>query len=94
MIAAHLRPAPFPFTAIFQNGPRRQGFASPRKSGAPLTAPGRSENLSQTRERGHMQSPNHSPCAASRGRPDHLMHSLPTSEIRPPPVDDVNKLQA
>jgi hypothetical protein len=26
-----------------QNGPRRQGFASPRKNRAPLTAPGRSE---------------------------------------------------
>lgn len=36
-------PAPFPFWSIFQNGPRRQGFASPRKTGAPLTAPGRSE---------------------------------------------------
>src|SRR5437870_11013336 len=36
-------PAPFPFSSMFQNGPRRQGFASPRKSGAPLTAPGRSE---------------------------------------------------
>lgn len=36
--------APFPFISIFRNGPRRQGFASPRKSSAPLTAPGRSEN--------------------------------------------------
>ena len=51
------RTAPFPFTAIFQNGPRHQGSASPRKTGAPLTAPGRSENLSQTRERGRVQSP-------------------------------------
>lgn len=33
-------PAPFPFSSIFQNGPRRQGFAPPRKTGAPLTAPG------------------------------------------------------
>jgi len=48
--------APFPFTARFQNGPRRQGSASPRKTGAPLTAPGRSENVSQLRERGRMQS--------------------------------------
>jgi hypothetical protein len=32
------RTAPFPFTLMFQNGPRRQGFASPRKPGAPLTA--------------------------------------------------------
>jgi len=36
-------PAPFPFISIFQNGPRRQGFAPPRKTRAPLTAPGRSE---------------------------------------------------
>jgi hypothetical protein len=36
-------PAPFPFTSIFQNGPRRQGFAPPRKTSAPLTAPGRAE---------------------------------------------------
>jgi Family of unknown function (DUF6088) len=26
-----------------QNGPRSQGFAAPRRNGAPLTAPGRSE---------------------------------------------------
>ncbi len=37
-------PARFPFCPMFQNGPRRQGFASPRKIGAPLTAPGRSED--------------------------------------------------
>jgi hypothetical protein len=46
MMARHAhapRQAPFPFIAIFRNGPRRQGFASPRKSSAPLTAPGRSE---------------------------------------------------
>ena len=35
-------PAPFPFSAIFPNGPRCQGFAAPRKTGAPWTAPGRS----------------------------------------------------
>src|SRR5262249_1624075 len=29
---------------ILQNGPRRQGSASPRKTSAPLTAPGRSTN--------------------------------------------------
>jgi len=34
---------PFPLSLQFQNGPRRQGFASPRKTRAPLTAPGRSE---------------------------------------------------
>jgi hypothetical protein len=36
------RPAPFPSSHTFQNGPRPQGSASPRKTGAPLTAPGRS----------------------------------------------------
>ena len=38
------RPAPFPSPQIVQNGPRRQGSASPRKNGAPLTAAGRSGN--------------------------------------------------
>jgi hypothetical protein len=37
--------APFPFISTFRNGPRRQGFAPPRSTRAPLTAPGRSENL-------------------------------------------------
>jgi len=36
------RPAPFPSSGIIQNGPRRQGSAPPRKTRAPLTAPGRS----------------------------------------------------
>jgi len=49
------RTAPFPFTLMFQNGPRRQGFASPRKPSAPLTAPGRSENFPMRRERGQTQ---------------------------------------
>jgi DNA replication protein DnaC len=40
------RPAPFPHNDAFQNGPRRQGSASPRKTSAPLTAPGRSETSS------------------------------------------------
>src|SRR5213076_1468806 len=47
----------FPFTSMFQNGPRRQAsapqtlfkpgkdFPPPRKNRAPLPAPGRSENL-------------------------------------------------
>ncbi len=39
------RTAPFPFTLMFQNGPRRQGCASPPKTGAPLTAAGRSEDF-------------------------------------------------
>jgi len=49
------RTAPFPFVPIFQNGPRRQGCASPRKTGAPLTAPVRSENFPMRRERGRLQ---------------------------------------
>jgi hypothetical protein len=46
------RTVPFPFTLMFQNGPRRQGFASPRKTGAPLTAPGRFRKLSQEKGKG------------------------------------------
>ena len=49
-------PAPFPSGSTFRNGPRRQGFAPPRKTRAPLTAPGRSEQLTYRRERGPMQS--------------------------------------
>lgn len=57
-------PAPFPFTASFQNGPRRPGcapqnlfkttkdFAPPRKNRVPWTAPGRSGDSSLRRERG------------------------------------------
>ena len=44
-------PAPFPSDSMFQNGPRCQGFASPRTNRAPLTAPGRSEDLPYMRER-------------------------------------------
>jgi len=50
------RPA-FPSPELFQNGPRRQGSAAPRKTGAPLTAPGRSENPTDMRERGSRKSP-------------------------------------
>ena len=50
-------PGPFPFGSKFRNGPRRQGFAPPRKNRAPLTAPGRSEELPRTRERGQTQRP-------------------------------------
>ena len=74
--------APFPFIPIFQNGPRRQGFAPPRKNSAPLTAPGRSENSSQRRERGQLQS--HYP-----RRPDSEIRSTESQ-----PLDDVNNLQA
>jgi len=51
-------PGPFPFRPKFRNGPRRQGFAPPRTNRAPLTAPGRSEEFPQRRERGQMQRPN------------------------------------
>ena len=37
---------PFPPQKCLQNGPRRQGSAAPRKTSAPLTAPGRSTRLS------------------------------------------------
>ena len=38
------RAAPFPSQDILQNGPRRQGSTASRKTSAPLTAPGRSDN--------------------------------------------------
>ena len=65
------RLAPFPFTSMFQNGPRPQGSAPenlfkptkdsppPRKNPAPLTAAGRSEDFPTRRERGQMQRPNY-----------------------------------
>src|ERR1035438_1671260 len=61
-------PAPFPFCAMFRNGPRPQGCVTenlfktrkdsppPRTNRAPLTAAGRSEDSTMTRERGLMQS--------------------------------------
>ena len=49
-------PARFPFGPTFRNGPRRQGSAAPRTNRAPLTAPGRSEDLAMRRESGLMQS--------------------------------------
>jgi hypothetical protein len=48
-------PARFPCAPSFQNGPRRQGFAPPRSTRAPLTAPGRSEEFPMKRESGQMQ---------------------------------------
>jgi hypothetical protein len=51
-------PGPFPFRSRFRNGPRRQGSAPPRKHRAPWTAPGRSEEFPQRRERGQTQRPN------------------------------------
>jgi hypothetical protein len=71
------RPAPFPFTSMFQNGPRRQRSAPenlfkpgkdsppPRTNRAPLAAAGRSEDLSMRRERGQMQSLNRSEFVAA-----------------------------
>ena len=44
-------PAAFPFRSSLHNGPRRQGFAAPRTTRAPLTAPGRSAEFTKTRER-------------------------------------------
>ena len=49
-------PARFPFSPMFQNGPRAQGFAAPRTNRAPLTAPGRSEDFPIRRESAQMQS--------------------------------------
>ncbi len=62
-------PAAFPFRSMFQNGPRRQGFASPRIPRAPLTAPGRSADLPVTRERRRIQRQNLSSSAALCGLP-------------------------
>jgi hypothetical protein len=57
-------PAPFPFTAIFRNGPRppgsapqnlfknRKDFSPPRTHRAPLTAPGRSEDFANEKGKG------------------------------------------
>ena len=43
---------PFPLRKPSQNGPRGQGFATPRRYGAPLTPPGRSEEaIPHKRER-------------------------------------------
>jgi len=49
-------PARFPFSLMFQNGPRCPGFATPRTNRAPWTAPGRSEDLPIRRESAQMQS--------------------------------------
>ncbi len=62
-------PAAFPFRSMFQNGPRRQGFASPRTNRAPWTAPGRSEDFPMTRERRRIQRQNLSSSAALCGLP-------------------------
>src|SRR5207249_2327292 len=47
----------FPSCRGSQNGPHREGFASPRNTGAPLTAAGRSERTPPSkRERGRVKS--------------------------------------
>jgi hypothetical protein len=43
--------APFLSHHILQNGPRRQGSATPRKTSAPWTAPGRSTDSTGMKER-------------------------------------------
>jgi len=43
---------PFFHTTILQNGPRRQGSAMPRKTSAPLTAPGRSTDSNRYERKG------------------------------------------
>ncbi len=104
--------APFPFTSMFQNGPRRQAFAPqnlfkpgkdfppPRANRAPLPAPGRSEDLPDRRERGPMQSQNHSASLAGCSLPlvgtaesKSLLEPFRNPKIRAPPVDDVNNLR-
>jgi hypothetical protein len=42
-VVGPVRETPFPLVRRFQNGPRSQGFASPRNNSAPLTAAGRSK---------------------------------------------------
>ena len=77
----NLQQAPFPFTTMFQNGPRRPGSAPqnlfktgkdsppPRPNRAPWTAAGRSEDFPTRRERGQMQRPNQLHFAALCGLP-------------------------
>jgi hypothetical protein len=63
---------PSPLPKPSQNGPRRPGSAAPRPNGAPLTAPGRSEeNLPDKRERrvGKFNDPASKHLATSPARP-------------------------
>jgi hypothetical protein len=46
------RSPPFLSHHILQNGPRRQGSAMPRKTSAPLTAPGRSTDSNRYERKG------------------------------------------
>jgi len=81
--------SPFPFIPIFQNGPRRPGSAPPRKTGAPWTAPGRSEHLPYRRERGQLQRQNHSQLEAVCRLP--MVGPEQKSAL---PLDHVNNFQA
>src|SRR5256884_8872164 len=63
MIRRPPRSTLFPYTTLFRScrgsetGPRREGSASPRNTGAPLTAAGRSERTPPSkRERGRVKS--------------------------------------
>jgi len=63
---------PFPLRKPSQNGPRCQGFATPRRNGAPWTAPGRSEEtIPHKRERrvGKLNDPASKHLATSPARP-------------------------
>ena len=76
-----LPPAPFPFTTMFQNGPRRQAYAPetlfktgsfspPRKRRAPWTAAGPFRRLlNEKGKEGKIQRQNHLHFAALRGLP-------------------------
>src|SRR5216683_1278652 len=68
----------FPLPRWSQNGPRPQGFASPRLNGAPLTAPGRSEERFLPRGKGR----EYKPAAASASRWSALTTLRPGAEIR------------
>src|ERR1700680_1204268 len=63
---------PFPLRKPSQNGPRRPGSAAPRRNGAPLNAPGRSEEtIPHKRERrvGKLNDPASKHLATSPARP-------------------------
>jgi hypothetical protein len=51
-----------------QNGPRRQGCASPRHHRAPLTAPGRSKNLPSLRRKAQSGKPKPTSCGLALDR--------------------------
>src|SRR5580704_6544967 len=64
---------PFPPGRLSQNGPRRQGFAAPRRNGAPLTAPGRPEqDLPNMRKRRVWKLMATASLHLASSRPDHV----------------------